>query len=54
MAEYGRAPPVVMELVPADLRTRHGSVRGYLTDRVGLPDRTAQQLRARLLTAADA
>ncbi|WKV75321.1 tyrosine-protein phosphatase [Streptomyces sp. PCS3-D2] len=51
---YGGAPLVVMELVPADLRARHGSVRGYLTHRVGLPDRTAQQLRARLLTTADA
>ncbi|MER7731330.1 tyrosine-protein phosphatase [Streptomyces erythrochromogenes] len=51
---YGRAPAVVMELVLADLRARHGSVHGYLTDRVGLSDRTAEQLRARLLVPADA
>ncbi|MFD9081354.1 tyrosine-protein phosphatase [Streptomyces erythrochromogenes] len=51
---YGRAPAVVMELVLADLRARHGSVHGYLKDRVGLSDRTAEQLRARLLAPADA
>ncbi|MFF9982143.1 tyrosine-protein phosphatase [Streptomyces erythrochromogenes] len=51
---YGRAPAVIMELVLADLRARHGSVHGYLKDRVGLPDRTAEQLRARLLAPADA
>ncbi|MFB7174925.1 tyrosine-protein phosphatase [Streptomyces sp. NPDC056254] len=51
---YGRAPAVVMELVLADLEERHGSVHGYLADRVGLPDRTAERLRARLLTAANA
>ncbi|WP_060179104.1 tyrosine-protein phosphatase [Streptomyces sp. IMTB 1903] len=49
---YGRAPAVVMELVLADLDARHGSVHGYLKDRVGLSDRTAEQLRARLLTSA--
>ncbi|THA78902.1 tyrosine-protein phosphatase [Streptomyces sp. A0592] len=51
---YGRAPAVIMELVLADLRARHGSVHGYLKDRVGLSDRTAEQLRTRLLTPADA
>ncbi|MFE7180843.1 tyrosine-protein phosphatase [Streptomyces erythrochromogenes] len=51
---YGRAPAVIMELVLADLRARHGSVQGYLKDRVGLSDRTAEQLRARLLAPADA
>ncbi|MFD5623333.1 tyrosine-protein phosphatase [Streptomyces yangpuensis] len=51
---YGRAPAVVMELVLADLQARHGSVHGYLEDRVGLSEHTAQQLRARLLTTADA
>ncbi|WP_406171509.1 tyrosine-protein phosphatase [Streptomyces sp. NBC_00996] len=47
---YGRAPAVVMELVLADLETRYGSVQGYLKDRVGLLDATAERLRARLLT----
>ncbi|MFG2486896.1 tyrosine-protein phosphatase [Streptomyces virginiae] len=47
---YGRAPAVIMELVFADLEARYGSVHGYLTDRVGLRERTAQQLRDRLLT----
>ncbi|MCX4961334.1 tyrosine-protein phosphatase [Streptomyces virginiae] len=47
---YGRAPAVIMELVLADLEARYGSVHGYLTDRVGLRERTAQQLRDRLLT----
>ncbi|MEU6299079.1 tyrosine-protein phosphatase [Streptomyces erythrochromogenes] len=51
---YGRAPAVIMELVLADLRARHGSVHGYLKDRVGLSDRTAEQLRARLLVPAGA
>ncbi|MFG2972929.1 tyrosine-protein phosphatase [Streptomyces sp. NPDC048331] len=49
---YGRAPAVIMELVLADLETRYGSVRGYLTDRVGLRERTVEQLRDRLLSAA--
>lgn len=47
---YGRAPAVIMELVFADLEARYGSVHGYLTYRVGLPERTARQLRDRLLT----
>ncbi|MFE7098661.1 tyrosine-protein phosphatase [Streptomyces erythrochromogenes] len=51
---YGRAPAVIMELVLADLRARHGSVHGYLKDRAGLSDRTAEQLRTRLLVPADA
>ncbi|WP_327386685.1 MULTISPECIES: tyrosine-protein phosphatase [unclassified Streptomyces] len=49
---YGRAPAVIMELVLADLEARYGSVHGYLTDRVGLSERTAQRLRSRLLTGA--
>ncbi|MGY4393396.1 hypothetical protein ACVWXB_006695 [Streptomyces sp. TE12347] len=49
---YGRAPAVIMELVLADLEARYGSVHGYLTDRVGLRERTARQLRDRLLTTA--
>ncbi|MFD4739799.1 tyrosine-protein phosphatase [Streptomyces virginiae] len=51
---YGRAPAVIMELVLADLEARYGSVHGYLTDRVGLRERTARQLRDRLLTTAQA
>ncbi|MBY8884732.1 tyrosine-protein phosphatase [Streptomyces sp. PTM05] len=47
---YGRAPAVIMEMVLEDLETRHGSVHGYLKDRVGLSDTTADRLRARLLT----
>lgn len=47
---YGRAPAVIMELTLADLEARHGSVHGYLTDRVGLPEGTAERLRSRLLT----
>ncbi len=51
---YGRAPAVVMELVVADLRARHGSVEAYLKDRTGLNDETVRRLRARLLTDAPA
>ncbi|GLY29561.1 tyrosine-protein phosphatase [Kineosporia sp. NBRC 101731] len=47
---YGRAPAVVMELVLADLEAEHGSVQGYLTDRVGVDTETVKQLRGRLLT----
>ncbi|MEU4732905.1 tyrosine-protein phosphatase [Streptomyces sp. NPDC023588] len=50
---YGRAPAVIMELVLADLETRYGSVRGYLEERVKLSDRTAERLRARLLTGGN-
>ncbi|WP_030759732.1 tyrosine-protein phosphatase [Streptomyces sp. NRRL F-2664] len=51
---YGRAPAVIMELVFADLEARHGSVHGYLTNRVGLSDRTVHRLHAKLLTDGDA
>ncbi|MET9698974.1 tyrosine-protein phosphatase [Streptomyces sp. NPDC006529] len=47
---YGRAPAKIMELVLADLTTRHGSVRAYLTDRVGITETTATTLCTRLLT----
>jgi protein-tyrosine phosphatase len=47
---YGRAPAVIMELLLADLEAGYGSVQGYLTDRVGLPDETVHRLRERLLT----
>ncbi|WKX74000.1 tyrosine-protein phosphatase [Streptomyces sp. XD-27] len=46
---YGRAPVVIMELVLADLEAKHGSVEGYLKDRVNLSDETVGALRARLL-----
>ncbi|MER5729682.1 tyrosine-protein phosphatase [Streptomyces sp. NPDC002138] len=48
---YGRAPAEIMELVLADLTARHGSVRAYLTDRVGITDATTTRLRTRLLSA---
>ncbi|MES9521922.1 tyrosine-protein phosphatase [Streptomyces capoamus] len=51
---YGRAPARIMELVLADLENRYGSVHGYLKDRVGLTDDTADRLRSRLLTGGEA
>ncbi len=46
---YGRAPATVLSLVLADLRSRHGSVAGYLSDRVGITQGTADRLREGLL-----
>ncbi|GAA2974936.1 tyrosine-protein phosphatase [Actinokineospora diospyrosa] len=46
---YGRAPAKVMELVLADLTTRYGSPRAYLTNRVGITEDTVARLRDRLL-----
>ncbi len=50
---YGRAPATIMELVFADLETRHGSVEAYLRNEAGLSDETAEQLRKRLLVRLD-
>jgi protein-tyrosine phosphatase len=47
---YGRAPAEIIELVLADLRAAHGSVHGYVTDRLGVSEKTITQLRERLLT----
>jgi len=46
---YGRAPTAIMELVFADLETRHGSAEEYLKNVAGLSDVTVEQLRHRLL-----
>ncbi|MEU1968443.1 tyrosine-protein phosphatase [Micromonospora sediminicola] len=47
---YGRAPAEIIRLVLADLVAAHGSVRGYVTGRLGVGEETIAALRARLLT----
>ncbi|MGS2616669.1 tyrosine-protein phosphatase [Micromonospora sp. LZ34] len=47
---YGRAPAQIIRLVLADLRARYGSVHGYVTDRLGVSEKTITRLRERLLT----
>ncbi|MFE1188481.1 tyrosine-protein phosphatase [[Kitasatospora] papulosa] len=45
----GRAPEEVIRLFLADLGAAHGSVRGYVTGRLGITDATVGALRDRLL-----
>ncbi|MFG1673364.1 tyrosine-protein phosphatase [Micromonospora sp. NPDC049282] len=47
---YGRAPAELIRLVLAELVAAHGSVRGYVTGRLGVGEETIAALRARLLT----
>ncbi|MCZ7437416.1 tyrosine-protein phosphatase [Micromonospora sp. WMMC241] len=47
---YGRAPAELIRLVLAELVAAHGSVRGYVTGRLGVREDTIAALRARLLT----
>ncbi|MGW1893208.1 tyrosine-protein phosphatase [Streptomyces sp. NPDC002004] len=51
---YGRAPAAVMRLFLAALAERHGSVRGYVTDVLGVDDALVAALRAQLVEPADA
>jgi protein-tyrosine phosphatase len=44
---YGRAPAGVMRLFLAELASRHGSVRRYVTDYLGVPASLISDLRAR-------
>jgi protein-tyrosine phosphatase len=46
---YGRAPAQIMVLVLEGIRTRYGSVAGYLRDVAGVNDETVMTLRERLL-----
>lgn len=46
---YGRAPAALMRRVLADLAATHGSVRSYVTDRLGVSDAVVSSLRERLL-----
>lgn len=46
---YGRAPAEVMRLFLADLASRHGSVRGYAADVLGVDDDLVNRLRDELL-----
>jgi protein-tyrosine phosphatase len=46
---YGRAPADVMRLFLADLAARHGSVRGYAAERLGVSDARVDSLRRRYL-----
>ncbi|MFJ6216310.1 tyrosine-protein phosphatase [Streptomyces sp. NPDC092296] len=47
---YGRAPAQVMRLFLADLAAEHGSVRGYVVERLGADEELITALRERLLT----
>ncbi|QLQ35997.1 tyrosine-protein phosphatase [Micromonospora robiginosa] len=47
---YGRAPAELIRLVLAELVAAHGSVRGYVTGRLGVGEDTIAALRDRLLT----
>jgi len=47
---YAQAPAELMSLFLGDLATRYGSVRGYVTDRLGVGDELIGAMRANLLT----
>ncbi|MET9295032.1 tyrosine-protein phosphatase [Streptomyces sp. NPDC003077] len=49
---YGRAPAEVMRLFLVSLAQRHGSVRGYARDLLGVDDELVAALRRRLLEPA--
>jgi protein-tyrosine phosphatase len=44
---YGKAPAAAMRVFLTELEQRHGSVRGYVTDYLGVPDAVISELRAR-------
>ncbi|SDD90385.1 tyrosine-protein phosphatase [Actinokineospora iranica] len=46
---YGQAPATLMRLFLANLAEAHGSVRGYVTKRLGLPEESIDTLRGHLL-----
>ncbi|MCZ7459589.1 tyrosine-protein phosphatase [Streptomyces sp. WMMC940] len=47
---YGRAPAEVMRLFLAALARRHGSIRGYAENALGVDEALIESLRERLLT----
>ncbi|WP_329403177.1 tyrosine-protein phosphatase [Streptomyces melanogenes] len=49
---YGRAPAAIMRFFLADLSARHGSVRGYATELLGVDEELVAALRAGLLEPA--
>ncbi|MFD9215460.1 tyrosine-protein phosphatase [Streptomyces sp. NPDC059544] len=51
---YGRAPAEVMTLFLAALARRHGSVRDYAANALGVDEALTEALRVRLLTPAGA
>jgi protein-tyrosine phosphatase len=46
---YGQAPAEVMRLFPYDVAARHGSLRGYATDQLGVDDALIDAMRTHLL-----
>lgn len=48
---YGKAPASVMQVFLTELAQRHGSVRGYVADYLGVPDAVVSDLRTRYLTS---
>ncbi|GIH11381.1 protein-tyrosine-phosphatase [Rhizocola hellebori] len=48
--DYGKAPAAVMELFLAELKAKHGSVHSYVTDVLGVDEKTIAALRLHLLT----
>ncbi|TVL88781.1 tyrosine-protein phosphatase [Streptomyces sp. SAJ15] len=50
--DYGRAPAAVMRIFLADLAERHGSIRGYAADLLGVDEALVAALRAVLLETA--
>jgi protein-tyrosine phosphatase len=49
-ADYGKAPAAVMEVFLAGLKAKHGSVHGYVTEVLGVDEKTIAALRQHLLT----
>ena len=48
--DYGKAPAAVMELFLAELKAKHGSIHGYVTEVLGIDEKTTAALRQHLLT----
>jgi protein-tyrosine phosphatase len=48
--DYGKAPEAVMEVFLADLKAKHGTVHGYVTDVLGVDETVIAALRLHLLT----
>ena len=48
--DYGKAPAAVMEVFLAELKAKHGSVHGYVTEVLGVDERLIAALRQHLLT----
>lgn len=48
--DYGKAPAAVMELFLDELKAKHGSVHGYVTEVLGVDEKIIAALRQHLLT----